>query len=59
MTYCFLDLETTGLEPDADTILEIAWVFTDKHFNVLGSIPFPKVNILNLQELKNILATGK
>lgn len=36
MTYCFLDLETTGLEPDADTILEIAWVFTDKHFDLIA-----------------------
>lgn len=36
MTYCFLDLETTGLDPDEDKILEIAWVFTDKHFNIVA-----------------------
>ncbi|MCF2505100.1 putative toxin-antitoxin system toxin component, PIN family [Dyadobacter sp. CY107] len=28
----------------------------DKHFNVLSSITFPKVNILTMQELKDILA---
>lgn len=26
MTYLFLDVETTGLDPDKDDILEIAWV---------------------------------
>lgn len=36
MSYCFLDTETTGLDPDKDKILEIAWTFTDKHFNIIG-----------------------
>jgi hypothetical protein len=27
----------------------------DKHFNVLASIPFPKVNTLGMAELKDIL----
>lgn len=34
MTYCFLDIETTGLDPDVDEILEISWMFTDDRFNV-------------------------
>lgn len=34
MPYCFLDLETTGLDPDKDEILEISWMFTDSRFNV-------------------------
>lgn len=36
MTYCFLDLETTGLDPEKDQILEIGWVFTDETFKPLG-----------------------
>lgn len=36
MTYLFLDIETTGLNPTHDSILEIAWVFTDSEFNTVG-----------------------
>lgn len=31
--YMFLDLETTGLDPDQGYILEAAFVLTDRHFN--------------------------
>ena len=34
MTYCFLDIETTGLDPRRDLMLEISWLFTDSRFNV-------------------------
>ena len=34
MTYCFLDIETTGLDPCRDLMLEISWLFTDSRFNV-------------------------
>lgn len=37
MTYCFLDIETTGLDPNEDCILEIAWAFTDEHFNLISA----------------------
>lgn len=35
--FCFLDLETTGLDSKLDEICEIAWAFTDSDFNVLGT----------------------
>lgn len=34
MTYCFLDVETTGLDEEADKMLEISWMFTDPQFSV-------------------------
>lgn len=37
MTYCFLDIETTGLDPLKDEILEVAWVFTDDQFNMASA----------------------
>lgn len=36
MTYVFVDLETTGLEPDLNDILEVGIVVYDKNFNKLG-----------------------
>ncbi|MCO4784476.1 oligoribonuclease [Marinomonas atlantica] len=35
----WIDLEMTGLEPDTDTIIEIATIVTDKNLNVLGRGP--------------------
>lgn len=35
----WIDLEMTGLEPDTDTIIEIATIVTDKDLNVLGRGP--------------------
>lgn len=35
----WLDLEMTGLDPDADRILEIATLVTDKYLNVLAEGP--------------------
>lgn len=34
--YAFLDIETTGLDEDTDSIIEIAWTFTDERFKVIG-----------------------
>lgn len=36
MSYLFLDLETTGLDPAENKILEIAWATTDHRFNTVG-----------------------
>ncbi len=35
----WIDLEMTGLNPDADVILEIATIVTDKHLEVLAEGP--------------------
>lgn len=35
-TFLFLDIETTGLRWRQDVVLEVAWAFTDEHFEVLG-----------------------
>ena len=34
--FAFVDIETTGLDPKTDHILEIAWQLTDAKFNALG-----------------------
>lgn len=36
MTYVFVDLETTGLDPNLSDILEVGIVVYDKNFNKLG-----------------------
>lgn len=36
MIYCFPDIETTGLDPKEDFILEVAWAITDEHFNFIS-----------------------
>jgi oligoribonuclease len=35
----WIDLEMTGLQPEADVIIEIATIVTDKHLNVLAEGP--------------------
>ncbi len=39
-----------AIAADADFIIT-----NDRHFNILGTIPFPKVETLTLQEFQNIL----
>ncbi len=36
MKYCFLDLETTGLEHDKDSILEISFITTDQNLQEIN-----------------------
>jgi oligoribonuclease (3'-5' exoribonuclease) len=47
ITFCFPDIETTGTDPDDDLVLEIAWTFTDEHFQVLG---VPKSYVVKLED---------
>jgi len=35
----WIDLEMTGLDPEVDTILEIATIITDEHLNILAEGP--------------------
>lgn len=35
--FLFTDIETTGLEPNKDIILEVAWAFTDENLEVVGT----------------------
>lgn len=37
--FFFPDIETTGLDPENDKILEVAWAFTDDQFRPLHSHP--------------------
>lgn len=50
----WIDLETTGLDPETSTILEIAVVITDKHLHQLAQASFvihhPPGALLNLDE---------
>lgn len=39
--FCFLDIETTGLDPDKDVILEVAVVITDSDLNELVAYNYP------------------
>ncbi len=53
--HVFLDLETTGLDPYADHILELAFVVTDDAFNELGRfesvvVP-PQLDLLKMRSV--------
>lgn len=48
-----LDIETTGLDPDEDLILEISWVITDEDFNTITPLRTEIVHH-NLAELQDI-----
>ncbi len=39
--FCFLDIETTGLDPNKDVILEVAVVVTDSDLNELVAYHYP------------------
>ena len=47
----WLDLEMTGLDPDADAIIEIATVVTDKDLNILAEGP-----VLAIHQEESVLA---
>lgn len=36
--YLFIDLETTGLDPNKDSILEVGWIFTNERFDAFTLI---------------------
>jgi DNA polymerase III subunit epsilon len=40
MAYSFIDLETTGLIPGADQIVQVALIRTDNNLNVVGGVNF-------------------
>ena len=47
----WIDLEMTGLKPDADVIIEIATVVTDKELNILAEGP-----VLAIHQSEDLLA---
>jgi len=49
----WIDLEMTGLDPDKNTIIEIATIVTDKHLNVLAE--GPNLAIHQSQELMDAM----
>ncbi|HAZ27320.1 TPA: oligoribonuclease [Candidatus Acetothermia bacterium] len=50
----WIDLETTGLDPGTNAILEMALVITDKHLNVLAEKSFvihhPEATLISMDE---------
>lgn len=36
--YFWFDCETTGLDPNRDTVLEVAWCFTDEHLRLISPL---------------------
>ena len=48
-----LDIETTGIDPDEDLILEISWVITDEDFNTITPLRTAIVrhNLAGLQDV--------
>lgn len=45
--FSFIDTETTGLSPEEDFILEVAWVLTDEKFNQISE---PKTFLINQED---------
>lgn len=45
--FLFLDTETTGLEPQSDALLEVAWFITDDQLNIIST---PQTFAVNVDE---------
>lgn len=51
--YCWADVETVGLDPHRDPLLEVAWVFTNDRFELISeprSFVLPTWHELNLSD---------